>query len=541
MTPEQILQSLASSYDEIPYHSRPHYATHPDCLATMGTLMGLHPAPADGCRLLELGCATGGNLIAMAVALPDSRFVGVDLSPRQIAAGAEIVQRLGLRNAELLACDLSAIDRNLGTFDYITCHGVYSWVPAEVQRRILEICGQQLNPQGVAYVSYNTYPGWHFRGLVKDMLRFHTLRFASPAEKLEQSRALLDFLAKSAPGQDRPYARVLQEEAGYFRTESDYYLFHEYLEEVNQPVYFHEFMERAAAHGLQYVGEAWHHTQLDNLPAELRETLQGVSANLIELEQYADFLRNRTFRRTLLCRADVPLHRSPTTETTLALSASALAWPLTSPPDVDSPAAVEFRTASGQSISTNIPVLKLLLWRLCEAWPDAVPARRLWEDVRPRLADSGTAVPVANEAALCAALLRCHLSNVVALHACPPRFTRTVGERPVASALARLQAETGSRVVNLRHQEIELDDLDRAVLPWLDGHHDGAQLREQLRQAVADGRLSVEHQGQPLAAADFTAEFADACVAQSVQHLADCALLPAPSTSGDQGLPGSPS
>ena len=150
MTPEQILQSLASSYDEIPYHSRPHYATHPDCLATMGTLMGLHPAPADGCRLLELGCATGGNLIAMAVALPDSRFVGVDLSPRQIAAGAEIVQRLGLRNAELLACDLSAIDRNLGTFDYITCHGVYSWVPAEVQRRILEICGQQLNPQGVA-------------------------------------------------------------------------------------------------------------------------------------------------------------------------------------------------------------------------------------------------------------------------------------------------------------------------------------------------------------------------------------------------------
>src|SRR3954468_25025912 len=81
----------ATSYDELPYDSKPRYATHPDCAATLATLLGMEPAPVTRCRVLELGCSTGGNLIPMAATLPDSRFVGIDLSPLQIQTGQTTV------------------------------------------------------------------------------------------------------------------------------------------------------------------------------------------------------------------------------------------------------------------------------------------------------------------------------------------------------------------------------------------------------------------------------------------------------------------
>src|SRR5690349_11473960 len=94
-------ETAVTSYDEIPYDSKPLYSTHPDCLATAGRLRGLTPAPASNCRVLELGCGTGGNLIPMAHSLPGSKFVGIDLSGRQIAAGQGLCRRLDLTNIDL--------------------------------------------------------------------------------------------------------------------------------------------------------------------------------------------------------------------------------------------------------------------------------------------------------------------------------------------------------------------------------------------------------------------------------------------------------
>src|SRR6516165_7913322 len=179
MTPEQQEKSDAvtaklrelsmskvpeTSYDEIPYSNNAFYHTHPDCLATVATLFGMKPAPVQACRVLELGCGRGGNLIPMATSLPTSRFVGIDLSARQIAGGQEAVESLGLTNVELKQLSILDVDSDFGRFDYIICHGVYSWVPAAVQEKILEICAQNLAPSGIAYISYNCYPGWHLRG-----------------------------------------------------------------------------------------------------------------------------------------------------------------------------------------------------------------------------------------------------------------------------------------------------------------------------------------------------------------------------------------
>src|SRR5436190_4390838 len=220
-----------SSYEEIPYSSNPFAYTHPDCLSTVGMLYGMNPPTVENCRVLELGCAAGGNLIPMALSLPESKLFGIDLSPRQIAMGQEIVDALGLANIELKAKSIMDVKDNDGPYDYIICHGVYSWVPAEVQDKILTICRRNLTPNGVAYISYNTYPGWHMRGMIRDLMKYHSGRFNTPQLRTQQARALLDFLAQSVRQDGNAYGVLLKQELETLRHQADHYLYHEHLEE----------------------------------------------------------------------------------------------------------------------------------------------------------------------------------------------------------------------------------------------------------------------------------------------------------------------
>src|SRR5882724_10264931 len=135
------MPNAESSYDAVPYDDRVFYRTHPDVLATIAVLHGLDPAPVERCRVLEIGCAVGGNLLPMALGLPDAELVGIDLSPSQIATGREVVRSLALRNVRLEAMSVTDVGPSLGEFDYIVCHGVYSWVPPIVQDAILSVCG----------------------------------------------------------------------------------------------------------------------------------------------------------------------------------------------------------------------------------------------------------------------------------------------------------------------------------------------------------------------------------------------------------------
>src|SRR5262249_31003951 len=158
---------------EVPYGDNVFPNTHPERMAAVASLFGLRTAPADDCRVLDLGCGTGANLIPMALVLPGSRFVGIDLSQRQIAHGQRTVAELGLTNVDLRPLSILDVGGDLGTFDYVICHGVFSWVPPAVQDKILDVCRDNLRPDGVAYVSYNTYPGWHIRGMIREMMNYH--------------------------------------------------------------------------------------------------------------------------------------------------------------------------------------------------------------------------------------------------------------------------------------------------------------------------------------------------------------------------------
>src|SRR5258706_1300498 len=225
----------SSSYDAVPYSVGAFPQTRPDRLATIATLFGLNPTHPARCRVLELGCAAGGNIIPMALADPQSQFVGIDLSTRQIDDARATASELGLRNIDLQAMSITDIPADFGQFDYILCHGVYSWVPPEVQQKILEVCSKHLSPQGVAYVSYNCYPGWHARGAIREMLWYHTEQYPDPAVRIRAARGLLAFLVKAAPAGagDGGYSSLIRHELALLLMTPDTYLLHEHLEEFN--------------------------------------------------------------------------------------------------------------------------------------------------------------------------------------------------------------------------------------------------------------------------------------------------------------------
>ena len=499
-----MTESHLTSYDELPHVGQAFAQTHPDCLAVMAKLFGMTPAPLSGCRVLELGCASGANLIPMAEQMPDASFVGLGVSSRQIADGQAVIAELGLTNIELRQSAISDADGSLGKFDYIIAHGVYSWVPREMQDKVLAICNANLAPNGVAYVSYNTYPGWRMRSMVRDMLLYRARQFADAPLQVQQARALLDFLAQNVPTENNPHGLLLQQELEGLRNQPDWYLAHEYLGDVNEPLYFHQFAERAARHGLQYLGEAEFHTMLaSNFPAQVAETLRKIASDIVQLEQYMDFLRNRIFRQTLLVHQSVNLNRTLNWKTMEGFHFASPARPVAATTDLRSAAVEQFRAPHGPTLSTPNSIVKAAMMILAERWPRAMSFADLRAAARSRVDNNVLSVPYAATAALDAEvlgtdLLQCLAVGVVEVRTRSPRFAMEAGERPKASALARLQAEKGSPVTNLRHETVIPDEFNRQLLRHLDGRRDRSALLEVLAELVSQRVLTIQRQGQPV-------------------------------------------
>ncbi len=520
-----------NSYDEVPYASNPFAQTHPSRLFTIGTLFGLKPAPPQRCRVLELACAGGGNLIPMAEYLPDSEFVGIDLSAKQIADGQQMVRQLGLTNVTLKKVDIREVDAAFGTFDYVIAHGVYSWVPASVREKILDVCRTLLSPNGIGYVSYNTFPGWHMRGMIRDMMRYHSARFQTPTDRTNQARALLDFLATSVQ-KEGPYSQLLKEELEGLRHQTDHYLYHEHLEEVNEPVYFHQFVAAAEAKGLKYLGEARVGTMVTgNFGPEIEKTLRMLATDQVMAEQYMDFLRNRMFRETLLCHAAQSPSWSVAPDALRALHVSSVARPQPAEGQAELNTAdespVTYRSPSGMTMTTTRPLLKTAMLILQQAFPGSVPFDALRRQARERLGGrSDDAAKAAEDTTLIAVgLLNCYMgSDLVELHGMPITFARTAGERPVALPHARLTAASGT-VANRRHEVVRLTELDRRLIPLLDGTRDRPALVNQLTDIAVSGALTVRKDDKPITDRDTLHAALASIIDEALTKVANTAVL----------------
>jgi SAM-dependent methyltransferase len=492
----------ANPYDEVPYPSGAFPQTHPDRLATIATLFGMSPPALENCRVLELGAAAGGNLLPMALALPGSTFLGIDSSAVEVAEGRRLLRTAGIGNLELREQDILTFEPEPGGFDYVICHGLYSWVPDAVKDRILAVCRRALSPQGVAYVSYNTYPGNYFRRLLRDTLAWRTQAAASPRERVAEARALAAWLAAAAPATNPIYRTILEGETVRLGKLSDEVLLHDDLAASNEPCYFREFMTHAARHRLQFLGEA-HFADMHGPPvaAEVREKLER-EGDIVAREQMRDVLACRAFRQTLLCHDGVGLDRRLDPAAIARFHVLANVARVHSAADLLSPEADRFTNPAGITMGLVDPLHKAALRELVAAAPAALGlddlAARSAASLAAAAGRAGCDAPrrAADRDSLAELLLEAFRGDVVELHLHTPPVTAQPSERPEAARAARFQAMHGRRLTNLWHRNIDLDEpFALALFCQLDGHHDRAQLVLRLADLALAGAFALAADG----------------------------------------------
>jgi len=473
-----------ADYDRVAYPGASHAQTHPDRLATLARLHGMKPAAVERCRVLEIGCTDGGNILPMAFALPEARFIGIDVSDRAIASGRATIATLGLTNVDLQLRDIVDLPADFGTFDYIIAHGIYSWVPQPVREKILEVCHTHLAPQGVAYISYNANPGGHLRDLVRGMMKFHVQALSDATEQREHGLALLRFIRDAQP--DASVSRALiGAEVDWLEHSSLASFYHDDLAANRAAFYFHEFVHEAGAHQLQYLSEAAFHEMQDEVfaPAVVK-ALHALSGDRIARAQYLDFLKLRRFRQTLLCHRNIRIVE-PRAEAVLELLVSSSARATSRTPSPDEGVAVEFQAPGDASVTVADAVSKAALVHLASVWPVAITFDALWDAVQGRLQAAGVLVASdesQRRTTLAETLLRMYAAPIVQFHAHLPRFALEISERPLASVIARRAIASGeSNVTNLWHRTVRCDDpLARQLIFLLDGTRDRHALIDDL-------------------------------------------------------------
>lgn len=406
-----------STYDALPYTSLPYPRTHPDHLAAMARVFGARAADVERCRVLEIGCGSAGNLLAMAEGLPRALFVGVDPSVGEIERGQALASELGVDNLRLVAGTADDVE---GPFDFVIAHGVLSWVPEEVRRGILRRARALLAERGVFYGSYNVHPGFHLREAVRGMLRRH-VQSDAPRAQLEEGRALMDWLSRRVGREGGAYRAVLDEEIARLAMADESYLFHELLEEHNHALWFTDFAREAGDAGLAFLCEAdpAANTTARATPRAWEALSVIAGEERVRVEQHFDFLRGRSFRASLLVRDDLVLGE----------------------PDVQS---LHVASRGPGELFVEDPTLLRAFAQLAEAWPDALPVSQLGLELD--------------------ALAPLHAASIVELRARALRLARPPFADVKISPLARKQAEGRGMVVNLRHEPLPLTAEERRGL-----------------------------------------------------------------------------
>ncbi|PHI08020.1 methyltransferase regulatory domain-containing protein [Fusobacterium polymorphum] len=292
------VKAVQKSYDEAPYKSKTFYYTQPGRQQMVLKLLGFKTPDLEKARVLEIGCSFGGNIIPFALENPKAEVIGVDLSSVQIEEGNRIIEYLGLENIRLIHQNVLEFDKKFGKFDYIICHGVFSWVNEEVQRGILNVIKNHLSENGSAILSYNTYPGWKNLEVARDVMLFRDEMLKNRGEQINEGNAVkygrgaIEFLSQFSVLNEKIKAGITD-----ITEKDDYYILHEYFEENNKPMYLYDFSKMLLEHDLIHVVDSDLMKTFPNISEEIEQKLTAECGDdNIAKEQYYDFLLDRQFR-----------------------------------------------------------------------------------------------------------------------------------------------------------------------------------------------------------------------------------------------------
>ncbi len=470
-------------YDQLPYTLRAFPHAQLRNLAAIGILRGLAPPQPSAARVLVLGCASGANLFPAACQYPNAHFSGIDYARAEIEAAQSTRRALGLDNVELQCCDILDFE-GTGQFDYIIVHGVYSWVPPRVRDKIRALCAALLSPAGIAYISYNTLPGWHSHGIARDIMRYGARHATAVCDRVRQGRDYLQRLTAILPPANNPYLTQLRHIYEQRIAQGDpSYLLREYLAEYNTPFHFHDFLRELRDTGLQYLGDAAQLGRgLHAFPTAVAKALQELACDVLDFEQHADFLSNREFRCSLLCRPDnTPSDHIPP-ERLEQLWLSSLAKRVSLPRERFGDT-IGFQNNYGGTFVDPHPAFQQAMFRIVEQYPAAVRAGELKEELQ---------IDDAEWPLLAEKLLRARAAQVLNITVDVPAVTTAIALKPKADALARHLACETHELPTPWHENVGVDGFIRQLLPMLDGTRTREALLDAMRRLLDEGRYRAE-------------------------------------------------
>ena len=318
---------------EVPYTFGYYRETDPRWLDFAALITGFwppQPAPDRPLRYLDLGCGQGFGLCLTAALHPEMQFVGIDFNPTHIAHAQGLVQRAGLTNLRFVEGDFVELGRawpaELGHFDYVVLHGIWSWIAPPVRQGAVAAVRHCLRPGGLVYNSYNAQPGWHAGAILRELLmtvsraeadqvQLEALRRAiGVAKELNEAGALA---FKAYPGLTQRLQMVQKHDLRYVANE--------YINEAHFIFWGHEVTAEMAPAKLTFIASA---TLPENfLPALLPKAQSDLIARFTHpaLRQLLiDLAINQAFRRDLFQRGAVQATRFPQLERLLATPVTGL-------------------------------------------------------------------------------------------------------------------------------------------------------------------------------------------------------------------------
>lgn len=278
----------------------------PTLINYVARLNGVNIKPPSGSfTYCDLGCGNGLTANVLAASFPQGQFHAIDLNPEHIANGKRIARKSGLSNISFLENTFEElVQADLPRFDYISLHGVYSWVSAEVRQDILTVIEKTLKPGGLVYVSYNTMPGWAALLPLRQILLSYTAHMGEGSlEKAARGLEYLKFLRDNKavyfqknPGASEALDEILKKDLRY--------IVHEYLNESWHPLYFSQVASEMAQKGLSYCGSAEVRRNYRNVVVPQRfRGLLDTADNAVIRETHQSLIFNESFRCDLYCKA----------------------------------------------------------------------------------------------------------------------------------------------------------------------------------------------------------------------------------------------
>ncbi|MBX3192332.1 MAG: class I SAM-dependent methyltransferase [Labilithrix sp.] len=303
---------MSEYVDDVPYVRQFVSELSPTMLRLVAGSSGLAPPPGDDFDYCELGCGHGDTLCALAAAHPESRFLGVDLSTAHIASAKRLARDGALENVGFLERDFGdLLEEDLGELDYVTAHGVLTWVSPEKRRQLIAFARQKLKPGGLLFVSYNAMPGWASVEPLRQLLVSAPggAPLTTEATTLERARHGLAF----AQAMQRAGADYFEKNpsAGRMLATMDRvglpYVVHEYFHEHWTPMYFARVAWEMSEQELSFVGAL---PLFSNFPeTAISEDVARVFENItdrVTFESFKDFATNQFFRCDVFVKGSLP-------------------------------------------------------------------------------------------------------------------------------------------------------------------------------------------------------------------------------------------